>query len=99
MDIECPYCEFEQGVNHDDGQNYEEGVLHHMECEQCEKNFTFYTAISFYYESQKADCLNGGEHNWRQIATYPKEYTKMGCKDCGEEREPTEKEWKRILKL
>lgn len=27
-DVECPYCGAEQEINHDDGQGYDEGVLH-----------------------------------------------------------------------
>jgi len=27
-DVECPYCGAEQEINHDDGQGYDEDVLH-----------------------------------------------------------------------
>lgn len=97
MDIECPYCNYEQEANHDDGGGYEEGVLHQMQCESCEKNFTFQTKILFVYTSQKADCLNGGEHDYKQSFTIPRVFTKMECENCGEERDPTEEEWNKIL--
>ncbi len=91
-DIECPYCGQEQNINHDDGFGYEEGVKHEMECEACDKYFTFETSISFYYEPYKADCLNGSDHNYKLNYTYPSQWTKMECQDCGATRDLTEEE-------
>ena len=92
-DLNCPYCDAELEVYHDDGFGYDEGVKHQMECGECGKNFVFETSISFYYEPEKADCLNGGEHDWYALCTYPKEFTQMQCRICGERKEPTEEEW------
>ena len=97
MDLECPYCETELEVCHDDGFGYEEGVNHQMECSNCEKSFVFQTSISFYYEPEKADCLNDGKHEWKPQTCYPKEFTKMECQSCGDTREPSESEMKEIL--
>lgn len=97
-DIECPYCEKWQEINHDDGFGYEEGVKHEQQCSDCRKHFTFTTSISYYYEAEKADCLNGSEHDFRPTKTYPKEYTKMECSMCEETRKPTESEMIEILK-
>jgi hypothetical protein len=97
MDLECPYCETELEVCHDDGFGYEEGVKHQMECSNCEKSFVFETSISFYYEPEKADCLNDGKHKWKPQTSYPKEFTKMECQSCGDTRNPTEDEMKEIL--
>lgn len=92
-DIECPYCGEEQDINHDDGYGYEEGATHNQQCEKCDKYFTYTTSISYYYESYKADCLNeGGEHDYRPTVTCPVECTRMHCKICDEERQPTELE-------
>lgn len=91
-DITCPYCECEQDVNHDDGQGYQEEVTHQMECESCNKTFVFTTSISFYYEPNKADCLNGGTHDYNLIKTIPKEFSKMRCSMCDDKRELTEEE-------
>ena len=96
-DLECPYCEKYCDVCHDDGFGYEEGVKHQMECPHCEKSFVFETSISFYYEPEKADCLNDGEHDWRQSKTFPREFSVMICKTCGEEREPTNEEMAVIM--
>lgn len=35
MDLNCPYCDKELEVCHDDGFGYEEGVKHQMECSGC----------------------------------------------------------------
>lgn len=59
MDIICPYCDAEQEINHDDGFGYEEGIKHEMQCSKCKKNFVFETSISFNYDAEKADHLNG----------------------------------------
>lgn len=92
MDLECPYCEKEQDVCHDDGFGYEEGVKHEMECEYCGKRFVFQTSISFYYEPEKADCLNGSNHEWKLTSTSPSAFSNMYCSMCGEHRELTDEE-------
>ena len=92
MDIECPYCEKELDINHDDGFGYEEGVKHQMECPHCEKSFVFETSISFYYEPEKADCLNDGKHDYKMTTTAPKEFSQMECTMCGGRRELTDNE-------
>lgn len=88
-DIECPYCGHEQEVCHDDGENYDESVTHQMECCNCEKEFVFTTCISFDYSPSQADCLNGSGHGWTPTCTIPRQYTKMRCSMCDEERECT----------
>jgi hypothetical protein len=85
-DMNCPYCDAEVEVCHDDGFGYEEGVSHEMECPECEKNFVFFTEISFSYEPHRADCLNGGEHNMKKLAYAPECYPDWStCTECGKE--------------
>lgn len=96
-DIECPYCDHGQEICHDDGFGYEENRAHQMQCSNCDKYFVFYTSISFYYEPEKADCLNEGDHNWKAQICYPKKFTKMQCTMCEETRDPTETEMNEIL--
>lgn len=97
-DIECPYCEFEQEVYHDEAENTAEGEIHQMECYECEKNFVFSTCVYFDYTAAKADCLNeGGEHNWTMTNIAPRQYTKMRCKDCDARRKPTVDEMQEIM--
>lgn len=80
-DLECPYCEQELDVCHDDGFGYTEGDKHEMQCYHCNKYFVFETTISFHYEPSKADCLNDKEHNLVKIKDqfYPE---RAKCKDC-----------------
>jgi len=85
----CPYCDAKVEINHDDGYGYAEGVLHQQQCGSCQKYFVFQTSIVFYYDLQKADCLNGSNHDLKPTTTYPKEFTKMECIMCGDLRELT----------
>ena len=95
-DFKCPYCETWQDICHDDGFGYAEDELHQEECCGCGKTFVFTTSITYNYEAQKADCLNGGQHKYVASVTYPKSCTKMVCETCGDRRSPTVKEWKEI---
>ncbi len=85
-DVNCPYCLSGQEINHDDGQGFEEDVFHEQECHDCEKTFTFTTTIIYYYEAEKADCLNGGEHELEPVKSYPNIYPDwVRCKNCEHE--------------
>ena len=96
-DVECPYCGKYQEINHDDGYGYQEGEIFNQECDDCEKTFAYTTSILFSYDAEKADCLNGGDHNWKPQITYPKKYTKMECTMCGCTRVPTDSEFKEFI--
>ena len=96
-DIECPYCGAEQDICHDDGYGYVEDEVYEQGCNKCDKSFVYTTCISFSYSVDKADCLNGAEHNFVPMTTWPKEYTKMRCKMCDARRRPTESELAVIL--
>lgn len=91
-DMECPYCGSEQEVCHDDGDGYTENRRHEHTCSSCDKTFVFTTAISFHYEPFKADCLNGSQHQLAFRESWPKQYSRMGCKDCDFERIATTEE-------
>ena len=67
-DVECPYCGADVNINQDDGAGYDESETHQQECHACDKTFVFTTAISFDYRVNKADCLNGGEHQFKPTA-------------------------------
>lgn len=71
-DVECPYCGKWNEIQHDDGHGLSEDEAHEEMCGECEKYFVFYTCISFSYSAQKADCLNGSEHDWRPTFIFPK---------------------------
>lgn len=91
-DLECPYCNKEIDICHDDGFGYQEGVKHQYECHHCNKSFVFETSLSYYYEAEKAECLNNGAHDYQLTKTFPKEFSKMRCSICGKEREMTDEE-------
>jgi hypothetical protein len=93
-DVDCPYCGKEQEINHDDGYGYEEGKIHSQHCSDCGKTFAYTTSISFYYEADKAPCMNEEPHNYEPTITHPKCFTKMRCVHCDEERDMTEEERK-----
>lgn len=99
-DVECPYCGTDQEIDHGDGYGYGEDQTYHQECSDCGKIFVYTTSISYYYEAEKADCLNeGGKHNMQPTYTIPRKYTRMICSMCdGEERECTKEEMAAILK-
>jgi len=82
-DLECPYCDAELEVCHDDGFGYEEDKAHEMGCYKCGKNFTFQTHISFTYFPSKADCLNGGEHSFgRWQLVYDRDGERLESRYC-----------------
>ena len=82
-DINCPYCSEYIEINHDHGQGYTEDRLHEQQCNACSKYFTFTTSISYYYEVQVADCLNGAEHKLKPVTHFPKHYPDwVCCEDC-----------------
>lgn len=96
-DLNCPYCDAELEVCHDDGFGYSEDARHEMNCAECDKNFTFTTYMSFTYSPDKADCLNGAEHKFKKTSTYPRKYTKMICESCDKERPLTDVEMAELM--
>jgi hypothetical protein len=96
-DCECPYCGADVEICHDDGYGYKEDEIFQQECPKCEKNFAYTICFHIEHEASKADCLNGADHKWKPTRSWPKEFTRMQCNDCGEERKPTEQEMKQIL--
>jgi transposase-like protein len=91
-DIECPYCEAGQEIDHDEGYGYAEDCRHEQQCKSCGKTFTYTTSISYHYEPAKADCLNGNEHLWVLPKTWPRSATRWKCKDCDATKPLTEAE-------
>ena len=85
-DTECPYCGADIEINHDDGYGYSEDDLHQQKCGECGKTFTYNTTICFYYRAHKAECLNGGYHDYRKTNTIPAEFARMRCRTCGDEK-------------
>lgn len=91
-DLQCPYCEADQEVNHDDGMGYDEGLRHEQECSACGKTFVFTTTIHYHYQPSRADCLNDAEHRLEFQKSWPHKYSRMCCQDCDYTRPATEAE-------
>jgi len=84
---ECPYCEQEIKINHDDGQGFEEDKIYSQECSHCGKTFIYTIYIIYNYTLEKADCLNeGGVHDYQETLTYPRFCARMQCTMCGDEQ-------------
>ena len=75
-DVNCPYCKTEQEINHDDGYGYDESKEHEQRCTSCEREFKFYTSISFSYT---VECQEG-DHKMEPFGDkWPKMYE---CSKC-----------------
>ena len=70
MNANCPYCDKSIYI---DPENYgEDGSTQQRECEHCKKKFIFVAEmVVVYITTYKADCLNGGEHNYEKEFMYP----------------------------
>lgn len=84
-DAKCPYCGANVEINHDDGYGYGDD-LYNQTCGRCDKTFTFTTTTVHYYDTSKADCLNGSPHDFVRTRTIPAEFAQLRCRLCGEER-------------
>jgi len=83
-DVECPYCENWQEINHDDSYGYSEDETYEQECGDCDKVFSYTTSMHFYYDAKKADCLNGGGHDWKKTIILPRHWPDARhCMACG----------------
>ena len=80
-DLICPYCD--KQCEADEEARRQDEVYEH-ECEHCEKNFVYTLWYDICYSEDKADCLNGGEHNYEEICGYPPEVfkNKRRCSMC-----------------
>ncbi len=88
-EVKCPYCEKFIEIHPD--EHCEDTEIY--ECPNCQKNFEVLAEVSINYESLgKADCLNGGEHQWKQIVGCPEFHFKgkYRCKNCSETKTVTE---------
>lgn len=93
-EIKCPYCGFEQEIDHECNYGYEEDETHSQECSACGKTFAYNTIITYDYKVKKCSCFNGGKHKWKRQPTFPKCASKMECTVCGKVREMTDDERK-----
>lgn len=86
-EITCPYCDFGYDLCHDDGAFYHDGESEKEQCPKCEKYFMVTSHLSWDFSSEKADCLNGSEHDWQPQSGYPREFFfgRFTCSQCEEQ--------------
>lgn len=84
VDFNCPYCG--EDLGHPDDCK-ETDQTYDWTCDKCNKKFVFTLNYSVDFTTSKADCLNGGEHNYTKIVGYPTEYfeNKRRCIMCDKE--------------
>lgn len=83
--VECPYCSRDNIVEDD---YYEAETDYEGQCTTCGKYFKFHAFYTLDFWSVKADCLNGGVHDFKKIYTLPEfstpEFpTTFKCVVCG----------------
>ena len=83
--VECPYCEKEHEVDMCDGGDWSQDARREEECPHCEKSFIATVEWNPTFWAEKADCLNGGEHNLKEEGAFPDQIaqTKISCRVCG----------------
>lgn len=94
-DLNCPYCDAEIEICHDDGNGMDEDKTHQDECHECGKKFIFHTNISVDHYPDKAPCLNDeAPHEWRKVVSSwnPPGKVTYRCTVCSEEKTVSE-EW------
>lgn len=82
-DCQCPYC---NETMDDPDECHEPEVTYEHECPHCGKSFVFTVDYIRTYSERKADCLNGGEHDYQKTNTYPPEFAKLRCTMCDDEK-------------
>ena len=85
MNMLCPYCDKE--VDTPDDSSHPE-TPYENECPHCGKSFIFYVEYDPSFNTNKAPCLNGGEHDFQPIIGWPKEFflNKFRCSYCAIEK-------------
>jgi hypothetical protein len=83
--IECPYC----GTDNYDSEFYEDPseIDIEKECVNCGKHFLWSYTMEAIFNVTQADCLNDGNHQWKQQIRYPKTEIHIICKICGKIKE------------
>ncbi len=99
--VKCPYCEEYVDIKPD--EHYE--GTEEYQCPKCEKIFEVDAeAYTSYMARGKADCLNGGKHEWKQQIGAPDIHFKGKylCNNCSARRTVAEEvatpeEWNRYF--
>ena len=97
--IECPYCKESYELDYESDAFANEGEAEEEECPNCGKMFMVTASILWCFESEKADCLNDGKHNWEQMTGSPSEHFvgRFRCSNCYREEHRDEEGRKKAL--
>ena len=81
-EVECPYCE--EITKFDDSDMYEQDENYEIECNHCEKIFQASLSYLKCFHPISTECLNTGEHTYKQIVGCPSIYFrgKYRCSQC-----------------
>lgn len=81
--IECPNCG--KDTEFDDTEMYEQDEDYEIECNHCTKTFQATLSYLKCFSANKTDCLNDGNHTFRQVVGAPEIYFKgkYHCTQCG----------------
>ena len=80
MNLTCPYCDHTYSTGYDNEKCEEH---YQAECPACDNIFAYQIEIEITTISCRAECLNGGEHEWEIQKCYPEFMTRRYCA-CGE---------------
>lgn len=83
MDVNCPYCNAENEICHDDGYGYAEDETFGQECHACRKTFAYTTYTHHSYTVKQAPCMNGEPHELEPSCIHPPIFKNpRHCKHC-----------------
>lgn len=84
-DVFCPYCSHSFDIDASDPIYYDEDERIPTECPSCYKKMLVRPVVTYEYEAEEADCLNGSPHDWSEwFRSYPVEnFTKwLASRNC-----------------
>ena len=81
----CPYCE--EDIEEPE-ECYNTEKTYNEQCPYCKKNFVFTVELCLEYQTSPADCLNGGDHDYRKTKGTGglHEYAISICNICKQEK-------------
>ena len=63
-----------------------ESYPYSFKCEVCRMTFVIQVTLTYALSAQKANCLNGGNHDYEETFARPRKHAKLRCKNCYDEK-------------
>jgi len=79
-DDKCPYCNADVEICHDGGVCMDDGQRYEQQCDWCKKSFIYRPEVVVSHKIWRADCLNGGKHDYKKRSIQFDIYV---CEVCG----------------